>query len=126
MPLRRHRLGLSKLKAKLDKLRVKIKGDKPVTPFVVVRLGSGRVQTKALRVGDILLGVHRAIRHAFTALKVVLMLQLMPYYIQWALYRIVDRTRNGAALTTSTTSTLTQRKTWRSSCTTQPPMGMSS
>ena len=48
MPLRRHRLGLSKLKAKLDKLRVKIKGEKSVSPFVVVRLGSGRVQTKAV------------------------------------------------------------------------------
>ena len=57
MPHRRHRLGLAKLKAKFDKLRVKIKGDKPVSPFVVVRLGSGRVQTKALRVGDFLHGV---------------------------------------------------------------------
>lgn len=53
MPLRRHRVGLSKLKAKLDKLKLKFK--KPVSPFVVVRLGSGRVQTKALRVGDIFL-----------------------------------------------------------------------
>ncbi|CAK0787286.1 hypothetical protein CVIRNUC_010504 [Coccomyxa viridis] len=49
MPHKHHRVGLAKLKAKLDKLRVKIKGDKPVSPFMVVRLGSGRVQTKALR-----------------------------------------------------------------------------
>ena len=48
-------MGLSKLKAKLDKLRLKVK--KPISPFVVVRFGSGRVQTKALRVGDIFLGV---------------------------------------------------------------------
>ena len=53
MPHKHHRVSLAKLKAKLDKLRVKIKGEKPVSPFVVVRLGSGRVQTKALRVGNI-------------------------------------------------------------------------
>lgn len=53
MPHKHHRVGLAKLKAKLDKLRVKIKGDKPVSPFMVVRLGSGRVQTKALRVGNL-------------------------------------------------------------------------
>ena len=50
MPLRRHRLGLSHLRGELE-TRVRVKG--PVAPFVVFRLGSGRVQTKALRVGDI-------------------------------------------------------------------------
>ena len=41
-------------------------------------------------------------------------------------HRTLDRTRGGAAPTTSTMSTLTQRKTWRCSCTMQPLESLSS
>ncbi len=50
MPQRRHRLDLSRLQGSFDTgVSTSIKSG-PLSPFIVFRLGTGRTQTKALRV----------------------------------------------------------------------------
>ena len=75
MPLRRHRLGLSHLKGKFDTgvVKARIKAVL-VSPFVVFRLGSGRVQTKALRVRAFAI---RAVSHRSTSTSEMVQLSVL-------------------------------------------------
>lgn len=53
MPLRCHRLDLSRLRGNLDTgVSASIRAG-PISPFLVFRLGTGRTQTKALRVRNV-------------------------------------------------------------------------